>query len=581
MIGQSYFDLRSRLGSALFALKTAAADSGADPESAAIVDHLVASLKDPFVFVIAGEVNVGKSTFLNALFGSEFSKTGVMPTTDKICFFKHGESLRRVEVSRTLEEVYVPEDFLRDFNIVDTPGTNSIESEHQEITERFVPVADLVIFVFSAMNPWGASAWQFLEKVHTFWMRNVLFVLQQSDLREPEEVESILSYMRQLSRQRFNREFPTFAVSAKKAYLARSSGLDRERLMAESGFQQLENHISRTIAGSAQRANKLSGALRIAREILDKVKSRVVSRVSHREGKSQIVRDIAAGLIAQSERTLGKLSHAVEATASDMEHASQSLRETVDSQLGAGVAMRSIFQEKRSTDGLEKEFLAKVRAAGQERWQRAAAIIEDDIGVSAEHVNAQLSENLKMQLRDELKPDASFWQAQRRKFLARIDSIQQRVVADLEIEKHVAAAHTASRKRATSALAVFAVFAVVAGALGSMGWWPAAGGVVAAGLLIFCGMHFINARRLAVARREITQRLASGPEQLKQLLNERVRDELNDLFEAFGRILLPIREKLSEQEKRHEGVTRNLENLTQTFDELAAALGSASGATNA
>ena len=75
-------------------------------------------------------------------------------------------------------------------------------------------MADLVIFVFSAMNPWGASAWQFFEKVHSFWMRNVIFVLQQCDLREPEEIQTITAYMNQLSRQRFNREFPTFAVSA-------------------------------------------------------------------------------------------------------------------------------------------------------------------------------------------------------------------------------------------------------------------------------------------------------------------------------------------------------------------------------
>ena len=119
-----------------------------------------------------------------------------MPTTDKILFFKHGPQLHRVPITRTLEEVYLPVDFLRDFHIVDTPGTNSIENEHQEITERFVPMADLVLFVFSAMNPWGASAWQFLEKVHRQWMRHVVFVLQQCDLRTDDEIPAILDYMR-------------------------------------------------------------------------------------------------------------------------------------------------------------------------------------------------------------------------------------------------------------------------------------------------------------------------------------------------------------------------------------------------
>jgi GTPase Era involved in 16S rRNA processing len=179
MIGDDYFELRSRIGTDLLALAAALRETGGDAESAAIIDNLIASLKEPFVFVVAGEVNVGKSSFLNALFGQDFSTTGVMPTTDKILFFKHGQEHQIVPVTPTLDEVHAPVDFLRDFHIVDTPGTNSIENEHQQITERFVPIADLVIFVFSAMNPWGASAWQFLEKVHREWMRHVVFVLQQ------------------------------------------------------------------------------------------------------------------------------------------------------------------------------------------------------------------------------------------------------------------------------------------------------------------------------------------------------------------------------------------------------------------
>src|SRR5204863_2799554 len=183
-------------------------------------------------------------------------------------------------------------DFLRDFHIVDTPGTNSIENEHQEITERFVPMADLVIFVFSSMNPWGASAWQFLEKVHRHWMRHVIFVLQQCDLRTDEEIAAILDYMRQLCRQRFEREFPIFPVSAKKAYLSRNGGLDRERLMAESGFSKLEEHISRTIGNSGQRLGKLTTALRTAGGVLSAISSRSMSKISAREEKTRVLRDI-------------------------------------------------------------------------------------------------------------------------------------------------------------------------------------------------------------------------------------------------------------------------------------------------
>ncbi|MCB1087864.1 MAG: dynamin family protein, partial [Verrucomicrobiae bacterium] len=83
----------------------------------------MASLKDPFLFVVVGEVNAGKSTMLNALFGSDFCSSGVLPTTDRIHFFKHGKEAHEFEVSDTLMEIYRPDEFLKDFNIVDTPGT--------------------------------------------------------------------------------------------------------------------------------------------------------------------------------------------------------------------------------------------------------------------------------------------------------------------------------------------------------------------------------------------------------------------------------------------------------------------------
>ena len=134
--------------------------------------------------MVAGEVKAGKSSLLNALFGKDFCRVDVLPATDRINVFKYGEEARDVAITPSLVERYQPVSFLRDFNIVDTPGTNTIVADHQTITEQFVPQADLIIFVFSVVNPWGASAWQFLDLLQKRWLKNVIFVLQQADLRE-------------------------------------------------------------------------------------------------------------------------------------------------------------------------------------------------------------------------------------------------------------------------------------------------------------------------------------------------------------------------------------------------------------
>ncbi len=97
------------------------------------------------------------------LFGQEFCRIDVLPATDKIYIFKYADSARDVPIARDVTERYLPIDFLKNFNIVDTPGTNTIVASHQDITTSFVPLADLIIFVFSVVNPWAASAWDFLR----------------------------------------------------------------------------------------------------------------------------------------------------------------------------------------------------------------------------------------------------------------------------------------------------------------------------------------------------------------------------------------------------------------------------------
>ena len=147
----------------------------------------------------------------------------------------------------SLIERYQPVEFLRDFNIVDTPGTNTIVADHQTITEQFVPQADLIVFVFSVVNPWGASAWQFLELLQKRWLKNVIFVLQQMDLRDETEVQAVIQHLRQTAMTRCGQAFPIFPVAAKKAFLSKTSGVDKERLWKESNFAPLEDYINETV----------------------------------------------------------------------------------------------------------------------------------------------------------------------------------------------------------------------------------------------------------------------------------------------------------------------------------------------
>lgn len=275
MVADEYFDLRSRLGAALYSLGRVADLAGLKPTRAPVVKSLVEGLRDPFIFVVAGEVNAGKSTLLNALFGEEFCAMGVLPETRRIHYFRYDRNPQRTLVSPELEEIGLPHAFLRDFHVVDTPGINSIEAGHDLITGNFIPRADAVLYCFPATNPWSGAGWEFLEKIQREGLRKIVLVLQQSDLRTPEEVSAIVEHMKMIARQRLGVELPVYAVSARLALLARTSGLDKARLLSASSFPVLEQHITSMVAGALPRINRLVSACAAGQGILAEVQSRL------------------------------------------------------------------------------------------------------------------------------------------------------------------------------------------------------------------------------------------------------------------------------------------------------------------
>lgn len=586
MIGDTYFHLRTQLNARLQAIGGALSDLGADAESQAIIENLTASLKEPFVFVVVGEVNVGKSTFLNALFGQDFSRTGVMPTTDKILFFKHGPQHTVAPITPTLDEVQVPAEFLRDFHIVDTPGTNSIENEHQEITERFVPISDLVIFVFSAMNPWGASAWQFLDKVHKHWMRNVIFVLQQCDLRTPEEMNVIIDYMSQLVRQRYGRDFPIFPVSAKKAYLARSSGIDRETLMRQSGFDVLEGYISQLVAQNSSRLNKLLGSIRIARQLLNALNDRIASRAAQARRAVEIVRELHSERELQVDRTLKKILPALDATGRDYQESCLRVATVAEDVLatrqafarneeyadegGAEQRISTLGDEPivvpdNKAQSLDHRLFQELQHRSGDRWRQVGVILEED--------SLQYERFLHVQGRGSLfppddKPPANSDPEIRRLFSAHIDSTVRRFVLSLKLDEAIEPGLVAARRRArwvpwlcAPAFTGTALAGYLEGLLG-------AGIALAGGLLLVGAAFLITQAALDRARGTLIDRLEDSSQALREMLTTQVRNDVEALFARYLEILEPASEVATEHEQQMLSQAVRLNGMIQELDLL-------------
>jgi len=239
-------------------------------ESGKILADLRDRLDEPFMFVVVGEVKAGKSSFINALLGDpNLCAVAPSPMTDAIQQILYGAEARTEVVSPYFKRIYQPNPILQDIAIVDTPGTNTILDHHQEITERFVPGSDLIIFVFEAKNPYRQSAWDFFRYLHAEWHKKTVFVLQQKDLLDEADLEINTNGLFDHAVQQGIEKPVIFRVSAKEELAGHT---DR------GGFTELRAFISDHVTGGRARRRKLEGMA----ETLDRILHRMQEAVGLR-----------------------------------------------------------------------------------------------------------------------------------------------------------------------------------------------------------------------------------------------------------------------------------------------------------
>ncbi|KAJ8453255.1 hypothetical protein Cgig2_008139 [Carnegiea gigantea] len=201
-------------------------------EEISLLNDAMSQLDEPFLLVIVGEFNSGKSTVINALLGGKFLKEGVVPTTNEITFLRYCDfdstEQQRCETQPDGQYIcYLSAQVLKKMVIVDTPGTNVILQRQQRLTEEFVPRADLLLFVLSADRPLSESEVTFLRYTQQ-WKKRVVFLLNKADLyRNSSELEEAIKFVSENVQKLLNVDHVTvFSVSARSALQAKLAASD-------------------------------------------------------------------------------------------------------------------------------------------------------------------------------------------------------------------------------------------------------------------------------------------------------------------------------------------------------------------
>jgi GTPase SAR1 family protein len=186
--------------------------------------------------LVLGEAKRGKSTFINALIGRDILPTDLAVATNQVFSVRQAEReayrLRfeddstqeitlndlprygsqvvadaggspRLDQILRLIEVDVPVSFLPPrVSILDTPGLGAIFAEHAQITHRFIPLADAVIFVLDSDQPVLQSELDLIEAILDF-TKNIFFIQTKIDLYNTEDWQKILQRNQEILSQRF------------------------------------------------------------------------------------------------------------------------------------------------------------------------------------------------------------------------------------------------------------------------------------------------------------------------------------------------------------------------------------------
>ncbi len=284
--------------------RSLAGDLGLRAREEAIGELMEGIAGQEWMVVAAGEARRGKSMLLNALLGE---RDPVFPVDAGICtnvvtVARYGETERAEALVRdkgseggyrkvdlpgeraaeyvsergnpenykdaVLVRIFLPNPFLEDgILLADTPGSGSFLAPHEEAARRFLPKADLLLFVCDACAPMGESELSYLKEACRH-CGNILFPLTKKDANE--QYFSVAEENRgKISRALGIPEEEVKIIPVSSVLMQKGLETGRQAMCERSNFAQLNRAILER--ANEGRAAKILPFLAAAKEEVGKI----------------------------------------------------------------------------------------------------------------------------------------------------------------------------------------------------------------------------------------------------------------------------------------------------------------------
>jgi small GTP-binding protein len=529
---------------------------GASDENLAPLEQSIAQLDELFLLVVVGEFNAGKSAFINALAGTRVMEEGVTPTTAQVTPVR-----------------------LDDINIVDTPGTNAVIREHEEITSGFVPRADLVLFVTSADRPFTETERAFLEQIRD-WGKKVVVVINKVDiLSGAKELDEVRSYVADNARRLLGVTPEIFPVSAKMAFRAKNG---EPQLWSSSGFEALERYIRTTLDSSARMRLKLQNPLGVGAALIDRYSAATRDRLGMLQSDFTLLEDVESQL-AGFERDMAREFEGRMATVDnvllEMERRGHDF---FDDTMRIGRVM-DLLNRSRVQEGFERQVVADAPQQIEKRVNELIDWMVDADFRQWQRITRHLSDR-RREFRDRIvgtvrdDEESRPFHDERRRMVETVGGAAQTVVETYDRRREASELADGARN-AVAAAAAAGAGAVGLGTLIAAAASTAAAditGILLASVIAALGF-FISPAKRKQAKAEMRAKIADVRDRLSHALRTQFEGEIGrstarmrESIAPYSRFVRAEGDKLRETAERLAQLRTDLGNVRRQVDAMAA-----------
>jgi len=495
------------------------AERCADIEATQILRARLTNLHAAALLVVVGEVKAGKSSFINALLREDVCEVAPGPCTAGIQELIYGPQWRVDVLGESWQRVWLPKDVLREISIVDTPGTNSIVKSHQTITENYIPQSDLVVFVFSAVNPHTKSAWEMLTLIKKDWHRKIVFVLQQSDRASQRELTTNLEHVRQYAKERQVENPAIFILSAKREMEG----------IPENAFAEFRSFLQDTIAcGEAWRI-KVEGSYQTIRSVMTRLLAHLRAEKIALEDERAFYQGLLCQVDAREDKAKGLKTLIVDKLAATYSTLARQSEDEFAKGLRVGKLVRGAipFLRDKDTDAWLHDLKGGFEKSARREIKAEAAHVSMDLFNEMRTMMEDLTQSIARR-QERIRADVTFPKATDQlgtlqKLQAKLDGVR----IDENILRGKAAETTDVRKLAVAG-SLLAILGVVVAAFSPVLWMDITGGIfLGTGIfLVAVGLFW---RRNTVLK-DFKQRLGDSQQQFRDRLDREFGDIFDGLF---------------------------------------------------